>query len=351
VIKIRDAVDTDDTALVELQKRCPMGSSLILQLDSSPSFFNRSKHQMENHVVVAVEDGNIVGSGSCAIMEKRVNDMILRTAYNYNLMVDPNHRRSGIAMLLSDRREELAREQDCDLIFSHITEGNIPSIRLQEKKDFMHIKDSISYVLMVYKPHKLSTDLKIRPAVKADLPQIVDLINNTYSEYDLYKPHTIDEFSELVERRSHYNLQNILVYETEGNVEACLGYWDYTNVTKITVLQLSRKNRLMNSFLAFLGLFTKMPSIPRSGQFMKQYLLQDIGFTRPEYLAELVKHLNNIALENDIQFLTMMGVEEPISEVLSKFMNTTSTDHIYAKPLKDLDLTGFGQRKLFLCME
>ena len=84
---------------------------------------------------------------------------------------------------------------------------------------------------------------------------------------------------------------------------------------------------------------------------MKQYFLQDVGFTRPEHLVELVKHLNNMALENGIQYLTMMGVEAPISEVLSKFMKTTSTDHIYAKPLKDLDLTGFGQRKLFLCME
>jgi len=134
VIEIRDAVETDDAVLIELQKRCPMGSSLILQLDSSPSFFNRSKHQTENHVVVAVEDGNIVGSGSCAIMEKRVNEKILRTAYYYNLMVDPSHRRKGIAALLGDHREKIAVEQDCDLVFCQITEGNIPSIRLQEKR-------------------------------------------------------------------------------------------------------------------------------------------------------------------------------------------------------------------------
>lgn len=351
MIAIRDAVEKDDAALVELQKRCPMGSSLILQLDSSPSFFNRSKHQIENHVVVAVEDGKIVGSGSCAIMEKRVNDKILRTAYNYNLMVDPDYRRKGIAMLLGDRRKEIAKEQDCDLIFCQITEGNIPSMKLQEKKGFMHIKDSISYVLMVYKPQKLSTNAEIRPAEKNDLSQIVDLINNTHSEYDFYKPLKIDEFSELVERRAHYSFHNILVYETEGTVEACLGYWDYNKVTKMTVLQLSRKNRLMNLVLAFLGIFTKMPKIPNSGQLMKQYFLQDIGFTKPEYLSELVRYLNNIALENDIQYLTMLGVEEPISDVLSKFMNITSTEHIFAKPLKELDLTSFGQRKLFLSME
>ena len=351
MIEIRDAVETDDAVLIELQKRCPMGSSLILQLDSSPSFFNRSKHQTENHVVVAMEDGSIVGSGSCAIMEKRVNEKILRTAYNYNLMVDPSYRRKGIAALLSDRREEIAVERNCDLVFCQITEGNIPSTRLQEKRGFMHVRDSTTYVLMIYKPQNPSTNVKIRPAEKTDLPRIVDLINITHSEYDLYKPLKIDEFSELLENRAHYNLHNILVYETEGKVEACLGYWDYNKVIKMTVLQLSRRYRLMNLVLAFLGIFTKMPRIPNSGQLMTQYFLQDIGFTKSEYLTELVRNLNNMALENDIQYLTMLGVEDPISDVLSKFMNTTSTEHIYAKPLKDLDLTGFGQKKLFLSME
>ena len=351
MIEIRDAVETDDAVLIELQKRCPMGSSLILQLDSSPSFFNRSKHQIENHVIVAVKDGSIVGSESCAIVEKRVSDKMLKTAYTYNLMVDPNYRRRGIAILLGKRIEEIARSQNCDLSFGQITEGNIPSIKSQEKLGSRVIKNSTAYVLFVYKPQRPSTSAVIRPAQETDIPIIVDLINNTHSEYDLYYPYKPNEFSNLVERRAFYDLHNIIVFEKEGKVEACLGYWDYNEVTKMTVLQLSRKNQIMNLALTFLGIFTKMPKIPDSGQLMKQYFVQDVGFTKPEYLTELVKHVNNIALENDIQYLTMMGVEAPISDVLSKFMNTTSTEHIHAKPLKELDLTGFGQRKLFLSME
>jgi hypothetical protein len=204
---------------------------------------------------------------------------------------------------------------------------------------------------MVYKLQKLSTNAVIRPAEKPDLPYIVDLINDTFSEYNLYKPHKIDEFEELLEKRAHYDLSNILVYEKDGEVKACLGYWDYNKVMEMTVLQLARKDQLMNIALTFLGIFTKLPRIPKPGQRLTQYFLQDIGFTKPEYLTELVRHLNNMALENDIQYLTMLGVEDPISGVLSKFMNTTSTEHIYAKALKDLDITGFGKRKLFLSME
>ena len=351
MIAIRDAVETDDAVLIELQKRCPMGSSLILQLDSSPSYFNRSKHQTENHIIVAVEEGNIIGSASCAIMEKRVNERNLRTAYNFGLMVDPNHRRKGIATLLTERREEIATEHNIDMIFCQITQDNIPSTRIQEKRGFIHVKDTTSYVLMVYKPQKPSTNAVIRPAENPDLSSIVDLINDTYSEYNLYKPHKIDEFKELLEKRAHYDLSNIQVYEKDGEVKACLGYWDYNKVMQMTVLQLARKDQLMNIALAFLGIFTKLPRIPKPGQRLTQYFLQDIGFTKPEYLTELVKHVNNIALENGIRFLSTLGVEDPISEVLSKFMNTTSTEHIYIKPLKELDLTGFGQKKLFLSME
>jgi len=351
LIEIRNAVEEDNSALIELQKKCPMGRSLILQFDSSPSYFNRSKHQTENHIIVAVEEGNIVGSASCAFMEKRVNGKTLRTAYNYSLMVDPSHRRKGIATLLTERREEIATEHDIDMIFCQITQDNMPSIRMQEKRNFMHVKDITSYVLMVYKPQQPSTNDVIRPAEEPDLPRIVDLINDTYSEYDLYKPHKVDEFKELIEKRVHYDLNNIHVYEKEGEVKACLGYWDYNKVIQMTVLQLARKDQLMNIALAFLGIFTKLPRIPKPGQRLTQYFLQDIGFTKPEYLTELVKHVNNIALKNNISVLITLGVEEPITDVLSKFMNTTSTEHIYAKPLKELDLTGFGQKKIFLSME
>ncbi len=351
MIEIRNALEEDNSALIELQKKCPMGRSLILQFDSSPSYFNRSKHQTENHIIVAVEEGTIVGSASCAIMEKRVNEKTIRTAYNYGLMVDPSQRRKGIATLLTERREEIAMEQDIDMIFCQITQDNIPSIRIQEKRGFMHVKDTTSYVLMVYKPQKPSTNDEIRPAEKPDLPRIVDLINDTYSEYDLYKPHKVNEFKELVEKRNHYDLNNILVYEKDGEVKACLGYWDYNKVMQMTVLKLARKDQFMNLVLAFLGIFTKLPKIPKPGERLTQYFLQDIGFTEPEDLTELVKHVNNIALKNDIGVLTTLGVEDPITDVLSKFMNTTSTEHIYAKPLKELDLTGFGQKKIFLSME
>lgn len=351
MIEIRDAEKEDDYALIKLQKRCPMGTSLIIQYDSSPSYFNRSKHQAENHIIVAVEKGEIVGSASCAISTRRISGTYVRTAYNYGLMVDPGHRRKGIATLLTERCEEIAKEADAKLIYNQITESNIPSILVQKKRGFKHVKDAIVYLIMVFKPQSLSGIGSIRTAKESDLSQIVDLINNTHSDYDLYHPYNTDEFKRLVESRAYFDLSNILVYEREGELKACLGYWDYNKVMQMTVLRFSLKHKLTSLALGFLGLFTRMPKIPRPGEPFTWYILTDVGFIDSTDLEELVKKVNNIALDNDTRFLNMIGVEEPIKDVLSIFMHTTSTEYVYAKVLEVLDLSGLGENKIYLTMQ
>ena len=59
---IREAIQKDNQQLIELQKKCPMGSDMSLQFDSSPDFFNRSRGYTDWHLLVAEEDGKILGA-------------------------------------------------------------------------------------------------------------------------------------------------------------------------------------------------------------------------------------------------------------------------------------------------
>ena len=54
-MNIRDAIQEDNQSLIELQRKCPMGTDLVLQLDSSPDFFSRSRGYEAWHVLVAEE--------------------------------------------------------------------------------------------------------------------------------------------------------------------------------------------------------------------------------------------------------------------------------------------------------
>jgi hypothetical protein len=43
LIEIRKATEKDNQALNELQTKCPSGTSIVMNVDSSPDFFARSK--------------------------------------------------------------------------------------------------------------------------------------------------------------------------------------------------------------------------------------------------------------------------------------------------------------------
>ena len=103
MIKIREATEGDNDALVELQKKCPQGTSLILGIDSSPDYFARSGPFKAWHVFVAIENDIIVGSAACAIRDTYIESREFKTAYEYGFIVDPHHRRKGIAVKMASR--------------------------------------------------------------------------------------------------------------------------------------------------------------------------------------------------------------------------------------------------------
>jgi GNAT superfamily N-acetyltransferase len=113
-----------------------MGTSLVLGVDSSPDYFARSRPFRDWHVFVAVENDIIVGSAAFAVNDTYVEGTQIKTAYEHGFIVDPLHRRKGIAEKLQGHIEDTALENDVDLLYLNIIEDNIPSIRLFSKTGF-----------------------------------------------------------------------------------------------------------------------------------------------------------------------------------------------------------------------
>lgn len=64
-MEIREATQDDNEALLELQKKCPMGVDFVVAVDSSPDYFARSKPYQDAHIFVATEGTEIIGSIAC----------------------------------------------------------------------------------------------------------------------------------------------------------------------------------------------------------------------------------------------------------------------------------------------
>jgi len=351
-IKIREARPQDNQALLELQLKCPQGTALILQLDRAPDFFSRSQPYENRWVYVAEEDERIVGSIECALREVNVNGSRCKAFYAFGIMVDPEQRRKGIASMLQAEVERIAEMEGADLMYVFIVEENTPSIRMAEKMGFQHWKNLKQNLIMVYKEIPPNDTGNIRHLEGGDVGKVVELLNEMYMEHDFYLPYTEETFIEHVERMPHYGMENIYVYEEEGEIKACLGYWEFYKVMTPTVLQYSLSLRLQMLMVKLLSLVMSAPKIPRKGEESKTSILTPLAYRDKRHMRELVKHVNNIALKNGVHFINIVAEEgSPQEELTSGHMKTEVTVLQLVKPLKDQVYQLPSTRRLYVNTE
>jgi ribosomal protein S18 acetylase RimI-like enzyme len=346
---IREAAEDDNDALNELQKKCPMGTRLVLGVDSSPDYFARSRPFKDWHVLVAAESDTIIGSAAFAISDTYVEGRRVKTAYEYGFIVDPLHRLKGIAEKLQRHIEHIALDNDVDLLHLDIIEDNIPSTSLFSKMGFEKVKDCTTFSLMPYKKQKTAAGANIRSMDEADVDDVTNLINETYRNYDFFAPFQPKDFLEYLRRMPHLDFHNILVVQGNGNLEACLGYWDYSKVRRYIVEKMNRTLRIQTYLMKLIGLFAKMPRMPRLGEPILSYNLTTMACRNSESMTELIKFLVNIALENKVNLiLVAVDPRNPIAAILSKFRHTEVKLHFFTKSLRHERLPNLGERKLYI---
>lgn len=346
---IREATKDDNDTLNEIQKKCPMGTSLVLGVDSSPDYFARSKPFKDWHVFVAVEDNTIVGSAAFAIKDTYVEDKQIKTAYEYGFMVDPSHRRKGIAGELQRHIERIALDNNIDLLHLDIIEDNFPSINLFSGMGFKKAKDCTIFSLMPYKKQKTAVEANVRGMDETDVDAVTNLINETYRNYNFFTPYNPNDFTEFVKRMPHFGFHNILLLEDNDGIKACLGYWEYNKVRRYVVQNLNWKMKAQTYLIRVIGLFTKMPPIPKLGEALPSYNLVMLAYRNPESLAELIRNVVNIALKNKINLIhAPADPTNPTAAILSRFTHTKMKMHFFIKPLKQEKLLSLGEKKLYV---
>ncbi|HVP40769.1 MAG TPA: hypothetical protein VMS95_02305, partial [Candidatus Krumholzibacteriaceae bacterium] len=155
-------------------------------------------------------------------------------------------------------------------------------------------------------------------------------------------------FQEYIKRLPQDNPQNILIFKQENDIQACLGYWDFNKIIKERILKLNTRLRAISLPIRFLGLFTRMPKIPKLGETLKQWYLFPMAYKDATALAELIKHVNNLALKNNITTLvTAQDDQSPLVSTLSKFRNVQTKIHYFVKPLQKTQVLPAKERKLY----
>lgn len=349
MIRIREATDADNEALIELQANCPQGTNLILKVDSSPDYFARSKSFKDWNVLVAVDNGRIVGSAAYAVDDVLVEKKPVKAAYEYGFMVDPKERRKGIAATLQEHIQSYAKKKDVDLLTLSIIEDNLPSMNLFTKMGFKKVKDCATFSLMVHRKLKLTRGANIRRAEKSDLEKIVALINEMYEDYDFFHPLRTSDLVDFSRRTPGFSLDNVFVFEDSHGIKACLGYWDCVKVRKYIVQRFSSSMKAQMIMLKIASLFAKMPRILGAGEPLLSYNLTTLAFKDPAGITDLVSYVNNIAFKNKIHLLQVPAdMESPAAEVLSKFRHARVVTQVFVKSLSGKTFPRLGEARLYV---
>lgn len=333
---IREATPDDNSALIDLQSRCPQGTTIIVSTVNTPDFFARARVYEDFKVFVCCEGDRIIASSACGLHKALVRDTIEKVGYEFQAFVDPDFRGRRIAGQLQQVREDYIRSQGAVLSYGFIIEGNIPSMKYIERRGFTHYDTVVMPAIAVYREMKVREEGTIRPMTPEDLPVVTGLLNDTWQEYELYEPVTVESLKNLIERIPEYESGDIFILEKNSEITACLGMWDWSRVAEVTVNSLSSKMKVMGSIINLAGLITKVPSIPKPGSQLKQTVLTQIGFRNISDLCTLLKHANNRAYQTGIQQIFCIGSRKaPILRALKGFIHIDTSMHMNIKPLKD----------------
>jgi N-acetylglutamate synthase-like GNAT family acetyltransferase len=333
---IREATPEDNSALIDLQSRCPQGTTIIVSTVNTPDFFARAKVYEDYKVFVCCEGNRIIASSACGLHNAMIKDKVEKVGYEFQAFVDPDYRGRRIAGQLQQVREDYIRSKGAALSYGFIIEGNIPSMRYIERRGFTRYDTVVMPAIAVYREMKVRQEGNVRIMTVNDLPAVTRLLNDTWQKYELYEPVTAESLVALIERIPEYGMGDIQVLEEDGEITACLGIWDWSRVMEVTVNALNSKMEVMGLFMSLAGLITKVPSIPRPGSRLKQTALTQIGFKDISALSTLLRHANNRAYQAGIQQIFCISSRKaPMLGALKGFIHIDTLMHMNIKPLME----------------
>jgi len=334
LITIRPARNDDNAELLALETICPEGTDLVLQFDRSPDYFFRSKFYDKFECYVAEEDGKIVGTVAATISHFNVGAEPLNGIYIRDLRVHPEFRRRNIGSDLV--QHAMIEEQNADLAYALVMEGNTPSSELFQSLGYDRVRDFIFWTVPIYK-RRTTMDGTIREMTAEDQPAVADLMNDYYQDHDFYEGETEDKFANRMALLRKCGLRNMLVAESERRIVACAGLWDYSSILRPSILRLTVKLRILSSVLSFLSLFTYTPKLPAVGELFKLSYVIDFANAKGSLsqVENLIKHCLDLARSYGSHFLCFpLDASDPRRKLISKHHAIPVNYHLYGKGLK-----------------
>ncbi len=337
MISIRPFEESDNQKLLDIEALSPQGNKKCAMGVRKEDIIARYRMYDSWKVVVAEVDGRVAGFAGWTVKENPGEGE--RHSYLAEVIVGPEFRRMGVAKRLAEEAEEDARESGADHVYCYIYGPNDAPKGLVRGLGYSRLADIECVEIPVYKRTEPSPGFSVERIKSDEIDSAVELINDRYRGWRHFSPFSEESFETHLERIPGYGLDNFWVAkdmegEGEGEIIACAGLWDCSTLAEFCYAREPLSWKVMGLALRSIGRFAKVPKIVREGEYFKCNYLTDYAFDRrnPDAMQSLLCHLNNVLLEEGMEyFVAMVDPVDPICPLLKKRQPQIETWYLFAK--------------------
>jgi GNAT superfamily N-acetyltransferase len=232
--RIREATPNDNDALLELERNSPLDlGDRVLAFERAPNYFAHQEIQEHGHVLVAEEDGQLVGVVAGAWHDVLISGRPRRLLYIHQGRVLPEYRRRHVGTDLVVQQMALAREASFDAPYWLISPENDTSLAFNRQAGVESWPvDGRMADFDVTARREATRDVgSVGPS---DLPRIVELINGTHAGREMFLPYDVEKLERRLSLSPTYGWQHWRGYRSKGVLIAAAGAWDYGRSLRIT---------------------------------------------------------------------------------------------------------------------
>jgi hypothetical protein len=314
MFSIREATAHDNEALLQLEAQSPQGTGISIVIDRD-DYFYRSRLHDRSKVLVAEEDGKLVG-----IMAFAIKDVLLRgtpdkAAYFYDLRGEATYRRSMKRGLFKLWKQALAEmeESGAAYIYGHVKADNYDSMNISTKMG-ARIVASSNILTLPSLPGKV-------PALDNHLDRLDKEIDRLESHVGI-RPLRPVAFGDAYRRGAELGYLRGIFRIEQGDSYAQVSAWDLSKIYRGRVLHMPMTLRILGAVLNPMARVVPVPSIPVVGRQLTYMQLFDPicrGTSGVRLLKQLIQQIRRIAHADSVDVITLFAYADDPLYTLPRF--------------------------------
>ncbi len=235
----RVATESDNDALLELVRLCPMAGPIEIGAERGPRFFALNELQGDPWFVAVVLDdaGEVVGCAASAVREVYVNGDPVRAAYLGDLRIAPRARGKRILPRLGAFLLEQITPSGAELAYTTIIEGNRAAESVPARSEVArYIPVGRIRVAALTSAPRAPRDVAVDTATAADVPEIAGLLDACARRHQFGRSWSREGLGRSIERTPGLGVDRFLVVRSHGHIVAALAAWDQRALQQRLVL-------------------------------------------------------------------------------------------------------------------